>query len=251
MITAIMIDSREPDYFKNLKFGSVPTMVTMLETGDVQAVTDDGCTLIFERKTLADLLNSIADKRIFMQLARMTEIPNAQRRAGELVTQYCYLIVTDPITCTHDGKVIEPGRGVTGWTSAQVMGAILSIQELGVFVYFCNGQSDYEKSILSIGKRNRSPETYISAPRPAKMLGPKFDLLAGIPGVEIANGQKILEWSNDNIAHALVGLVDLDVPAPIPFSTRKRFRDLLGLQEGERIEIVGTQILEPITQGDK
>ena len=73
-----MVDNREPEFFQKLKFGGVPTMVTQLETGDVQAVTDDGCTLVFERKTPSDFLNSLKDERLFPQMARMTELRNAQ-----------------------------------------------------------------------------------------------------------------------------------------------------------------------------
>jgi len=249
-ITAVIIDSREPAYFQNLKFGGVPTMVALLDTGDIQAVTSDGCTLVFERKTLSDFLNTLAEDRLFPQLARMTEIANAQRVADEPVTQYCCLIITDPITADHNGKVIAE-RGVTGWSFASVMGTILSIQELGVFVCFANGQLDYEDCILRIGRRNRSPEMQILAPRTARMLGPKIDFLTGISGIGIEHAQKILDWSNNNLGHALTGLTDMDIKSPVGLALRRRIRDLLGLCDGENLEIIGTQIIEPITQGEK
>jgi ERCC4-type nuclease len=244
-ITAVMIDSREPAHIQQLKFGGVPTMVAALETGDVQAITDDNCTLVFERKTLSDFLNTLADERLFVQLARMVEPRNTNP------CYWPYLIITDPIACDAYGKVIVPERGVTGWPHAAVQGAILSIQELGVHVTWCNGAHDYEDCILRIGKRNRSPVMHIAAPRTAKTLGPKFDFLAGIKGIDVANGQKILDWCDNNLAHALIGLVDLEIPAPIPFATRKRLRDLLGLQDGEKFELTGTQLTEPIAEGQK
>lgn len=251
MITAVMIDSREPDWVQALQFGGAPRMVVQLDAGDVQAVTDDGYTLLFERKTLTDFLGSIADERIFVQCAKMTELRNAQLREGSQVTQYCYVVITDPITCNHEGKVIDPGRGVTGWSYSAVQGAILSIQEMGVHVVWAHGDKDFEETILRIGKRNRSPETLIAAPRPARFLGPKIDLLTGFPGIGPDKAQVILDWSNHNLAHALTGLTDLEIESPIGFALRKRIRDLLGLQETENLEIIGTQLAEPIAVGEK
>jgi hypothetical protein len=236
-ISAIMIDSREPDFFKNLKFGGIPVMVDMLPTGDIQAVTDDGHTLIVERKTLSDFLNTLKDDRLFPQLARMTEIRNTQIRAGETVTSWPYLVITDPITADHNGKVIAD-RGVTGWTFASIMGTILSIQELGVFVCFANGQLDYEDCILRIGRRSRSPEMRIMPARMPNVLGPKATFLSSLPGVGIDNMQKILDWANNNVAHALIGLTDMDIPSPISLGLRRRLRDLMGLGEGENFEVV-------------
>ena len=85
-ITALMIDSREPDNIKSMKFPNIPTTVTMLDTGDILAVTDDGHTLIIERKTPDDFLNTLKDERLFPQLPRMTEARNEQLSAGLPVT---------------------------------------------------------------------------------------------------------------------------------------------------------------------
>ena len=76
------------------------------------------------------------------------------------------------------------------------------------------------------------------APRTAKMLGPKIDFLTGIGGIGIEHAQKILDWSGQNVAHALIGLVDLDIAAPVPMNVRKRMRaNLFGLQDNETIEL--------------
>lgn len=249
MITAIMIDSREPAWVQHLKFGGIPNAVNTLDFGDVLAVADDGHTLIFERKTPSDFLNTLKDDRLFPQLARMTEMKNAEINSGEPITHWPYLIITGSFLPGANGKVVADGRE-TGWGYASVMGTLLSIQELGVFVVFCNGDMDFEDCILRIGKRDRDPEMKILAPRPAKMLGPKFNFLTGIPDVGIETAQKILECSGDNVAHALIGITDMDIKMPVPVNVRKRFRDMLGLCEGENLEIIGTQIMEPITEGE-
>lgn len=245
MITAIMIDNREPEFFQRLKFGGIPSMVTTLETGDVQAVTDDGCTLVFERKTPSDFLNSLKDDRLFPQLTRMTEHRNAQHVNGEQLTYFPYLVITGSFLPGPDGKVTADGR-VTGWSYASVMGTILSIQEMGVFVVFANGDMDFEETILRIGKRDRKPSMRILPARPATMLGPKAAFLSSLPGIGLEKMQEILDWSNNNVAHALIGLTDMDIKSPIGLTHRRRLRDLFGLCDGENLEITGTQPIIPV-----
>jgi ERCC4-type nuclease len=236
-ITAILIDSREPDFIKNLKFGGLPTSVAFLETGDILAVTDDAHTLIIERKTPDDFLNSLKDDRLFPQLARMTEQRNAQQLSGSLVTIWPFLVITDVFTADKNGKVITD-RGVTGWSFSAVMGAILSIQEMGVFVVFCNGQNDYQDCILRLGKRNRSNEMKLLPPRPASILGPKAAFLAGLPGVGMERVQELLDWSDNNVGHALIGITDMEIPAPIGKSLRKNIRALLGLEDSQNLDLI-------------
>lgn len=236
-ITAVMIDSREPEWVQKLKFGGVPVLVDMLPTGDVQAVTDDGHTLIIERKTADDFLNTLKDDRLFPQMARMVEIRNQQLASGQPVTAWPYLIIQEPITANHDGKVVT-GRGVTGWTWPAVMGTLLSIQELGVAVMFANGQLDFEDSVLRLGKRNRAPQMRIMPPRMPNVLGPKAAFLAALPGVGIERVQDVLEWAGDSVAMALIGLTDLEIKSPVGFTLRRQIRALMGLADNENIEIV-------------
>lgn len=247
-ITALIIDSREPAWVQNLKFNGIPTTVSMLETGDVLAVTSDNHTLVIERKTNDDFLNSLKDDRLFPQLARMAEIRNAQQNLGQPITNWPYLLITDPFVANRDGKVITQ-RGVTGWSFSAVMGTILSIQEMGVFVIFCNGDADFQDCILRLGRRSRDPEMRILPPRPANILGPKYSFLMGLPGMGIDRVQDILDWSENNIGHALIGLTDVDIKSPIGLSLRLRLRALMGLRDGENLEITGTQITEPILEG--
>ena len=241
-ITALMIDSREPAWVQALKFGGVPTVTTLLDTGDVQAVTDDNHTLIIERKTPDDFLNTLKDDRLFPQLARMTEIRNAQQNNGQAVTYWPYLIITDVFTSDRNGKVVTD-RGVTGWSFSSVMGSLVSIQEMGVYVVFANGQNDYQDCILRLGRRNRDQVMTILPPRVPNILGPKATFLASLPGVGIERVQEILDWSGHNVGHALVGITDTQIKSPVGIALRRNIRAMFGLEENENLEIVDrTQI---------
>jgi hypothetical protein len=246
MITAITIAGNEPEWIQKLPFGGVPKAIDGNPAArDLTAITDDSCILAVERKTATDFLNTLKEDRLFPQLARLAEMRIAQQRVDEKLTYLPYLIITGSFLPGSNGKVVADGRE-TGWGFEKVQGTLLSIQEMGVFVVFANGDLDYENTILRIGRRNRETPMKILASRPAKMLGPKFDFLAGIDGIEVGYAEKILAWSSDNVAHALSGLTDLEVKAPVPINVRKRFRDMLGLCEGENLEIVGTQASAPV-----
>ena len=235
-ITAIMIDSREPDSVKNLKFGGIPTTVTMLETGDVYAVTDDGHTLVIERKTQDDFLNTLKDERLFPQLARMVEKRNAQISNGEPVTEWAYLVIEEPFTADRTGKVIT-SRGVTGWSWASLQGTLLSIQELGVMVVYANGALDYQDCILRIGRRNRDSQMRVMPAKTPNVLGPAEVFLTSLPGIGIERAQEVLEWADHNVAHALIGLTDMEIKSPVSVSMRRKLREVIGLEDGYNLEL--------------
>jgi len=264
-ITAVLIDSREPDWIKALTFGGIRNPLEkcpMLDSGDILAVTDDGFELLIERKTPDDLLNTLKEKRLFPQIARMNEKRNAQLIAGEIPTVWTYLVVTDSITSHHNGKAITP-RGVTGWEYSAVQGALLSVQDMGTQVVYCNGDSDFEKCVLRLGHRSRNPEMIIEHPREtlqinelldeqiiskvkinlppariAKMLSDQGNVLLGLPGIGMETVLEILVWSNGNLSHALSGLTDLSIPAPIGTQRRKTIKTLLGLEDNQSLEIL-------------
>ena len=70
-LKAVILDSREPVWVQELNFG-VPKSITALPSGDAWLATED-TTLVCERKTLADLLASIRDGRLFTQAAAMVQ----------------------------------------------------------------------------------------------------------------------------------------------------------------------------------
>lgn len=223
-ITAVMIDSREPDWVKKLTFGGVPTAVHLLDYGDLHAVCEDGTTIIVERKTPDDFLNSLKSGRLFPQLTPMW-----------YETKWSYLIITDEFQRGAGDKAIT-GRGITGWSWTAVQGAILSVQEMGVMVVFCAGDSDYEAAVLRLGNRNHDDDVIYMPPRFPRILTAQETLIASLPGIGIERLSTVMEFSGNNPSVALQMLTDPDLDIPdFPNGIKHKIRKALGLEGNENI----------------
>lgn len=240
-ISAIMIDSREPTWIKELSFGGIPTAVEFLETGDLWAVTDDGYTIMVERKTPDDFLNSLKDDRLLPQLTKLSERRHIQQESGQALTFFPYLVITDMFYRSSNGHVNTQERGDTNWNWNSVQGILLSIQEMGVFVVFCTGSSDYESCIRRLGERDRKTVMNILPSRQPLQIGQQANFIMGLPGIGAERIVPIMEWCNYRPLDALMGLSDLRLPCPIPGigeKTRKNIRSFLNLADGLNIEVI-------------
>lgn len=236
MIAAVLIDSREPAWIQKLTFGDQPCSVLALEYGDLHVATEDGQLLVIERKTPEDFLNSLRDDRLMAQMQRMAEIRIDEQINGALTT-WPYLVITGDFRRSGNGHVVTDGRGPTGWDYNAIQGALLTIQEMGVFVMFCGGDRDYEDCVIRLANRKRDTEYKLLPPRPAMMLGPGAAFLAGLPGVGVERVTELMTWAANVPAHALVGITDLEINAPLPQTVRKKIRALLGLKDRQTLEL--------------
>jgi len=232
MLSAVMIDQREPKWLQDLSFGNTPTSVTLLETGDVLATTDDGCLLAIERKTADDLLGSLKDGRLYEQLARLHQL-----------TPYAYLIVCGAIWRGTDGHAVTE-RGLTGWNYQAVQAALLTCQELGVFVIH-SSDDKFETTVIGLGQRDRGDTIQ---QRPAKrfaLLDPGEAVLAALPGIGLERVAALLAYANTP-AYALAYLTDLDlkkrehVPG-IGGTTKANVRRALGVPDGWELAMIFSQ----------
>jgi ERCC4-type nuclease len=225
MITAIMVDSREPEWVQHLTFAGISKVVTLLDHGDVMAATDDGNMLLIERKTPNDFLGSLRDGRLLPQLAEMLD-----------TTRWAYLVVTGELLRGQNGNVITD-RGETGWSWASVQGTLLTIQEMGVFVVFAGGDSDYESCVLRIGSRDRKPNLLLEPAKFPKILSAQEAIVASLPGIGVERVKLILDYCGTP-AWAMVALTDLSTEIPgIPKNVKSKVRAALKLAENEQLAI--------------
>jgi len=233
-ITAVMIDSREPAWVQKLTFGGASVSVTALEVGDLWVATEDGHMLIIERKTPDDLLSSLRSGRLMVQMQRLADERVIQQLRGEPVTRWPYLLITGALLPGPNGKVHTP-RGETGWGWGAVQGALLSIQEMGVFVAFAASDEDYEAAVLRLAGRKRDEFQNILPARPAVPLSPQAAFLMQLPGVGEETATAVLRRVQNHPALALELLTAEEDSKgnPIPRHIRRKVRRFFRLGDGQ------------------
>lgn len=191
VIKSVICDNREPPHIQGLKFNNTTSLVTTLETGDLWIACEDGNTLIIERKEPSDLLASIADNRLFNQAAKMRQ-----------VSQWCYVVVTGKIDdCNY---IDDTGRK---WSYASIWGALLSVQEMGVMIIFCDGEDDFAPCIERLAKRSRD-DIKVRPVRNAYVFGGQEAVLASMPGIGTKKAVDYLKLFDGNLGNAIMALCD-------------------------------------------
>lgn len=194
MLKAILIDSREPDWVKALTWGEVPITVTELPTGDAWLATDDA-TIIIERKTIPDLLASIADGRLFAQCAEMVK-----------VSPWRYLVVCEIPVIVGGHYYRSDTTTKTKWTVRQVEGALATVQQLGVTVIRDVPVEEYSSTLQWLANRDRGP-VRIERKREAIMASPAEKILMALPGIGPAHAAALLK-EYQTAAWAVTALTD-------------------------------------------
>lgn len=230
-LSALMIDSREPEEIQRLDFGA-PSVVTALECGDLWASCTDGELLVIERKTPSDLLASIGDNRLFLQVQKMRER-----------SRWSYVVITGWLTPTHDNKTFVNNR-LTGWNWDSVQGALLTVQEMGVNVAYCADDHHYPKVVGWLARRERGAKVLPPAEHSVRVMSPGERVLTALPGIGLERAQQLLEHRTP--AHALAYLTwveneyrEIDRIAGIGAGIKANVRQALGLADGETLELDG------------
>lgn len=223
---SIIIDQREPDHIKNLKFANTQAAITMLDCGDVWVATEDNQLLIIERKEPSDLLGSIKDGRLFEQCHRMRQ-----------QSQWCYVVITGNLYPGPDGKV-WCGQRATGWNYDAVEGALLTVQEMGVFVIHCKSDLDFGPTVERLASRSRGVLS-IGCARPSNVLNAGETMLTALPGVGYEKVKKLMDY-HKTPAEALCFLTweDVDIPnIGIANGIKRNVKKALGLNPNQKIYI--------------
>jgi ERCC4-type nuclease len=243
VITAVLVDSREPTWVRSLAFGGAMKAISALECGDLWATTGDGAMVCVERKTSTDLLGSLSDERLWHQLTAM--------RAK---SQWAYLVITGVLQPSGAGMVITD-RGETGWKWASVQGALIRAQECGVVVVHAAGDSDYEATVERLCARARSPELVLKPVRTPTVLSVGEQVLASLPGIGLDKAQALLSGMG-TAAWGLVDLTDMRSKSVrgihgeikgIGDVTKRRVRAALGIPDSARLVMADSddKIIDP------
>jgi ERCC4-type nuclease len=227
MVFSLMIDQREPPWVQGLRFNGASVAVTLLDAGDLLIACED-CLLGIERKTTDDLLSSLADNRLFAQLARLRGL-----------TPWAYLVVTGTLQPGPGGTAVSGGRD-TGWSWASVQGGLLTAQEIGVHVVFAAGDLDYEATILRLCNHDRGP-LRIAPTRASVALSEAEAILTALPGIGTEKAAALLDYCG-TAAWALTYLSDdrcetRNAPGIGP-ATKQRIRRALGLEDWAVLHVV-------------
>ena len=242
-LSACVVDAREPDWVLKLQFGGVPTSTMQLESGDFLLACDDGTMIVVERKTPNDFLNTLRDDRLFPQMEGLVEM----RKQG----YWPYLLVTGEFATGQGGKVFTDRE--TGWNMTAVTGALLSVQELGIFVTHCQGDTDLEAALIRLANRSHKPEMMIQPVREAKIMGVQSSFLCGLPGIGMEKVSQILNYCG-TAAWALCALTDdfSQIPGVGP-GIKNNVRYALGLKDNEQLGILindhGDEVLQIMPLG--
>lgn len=229
---ACQVDAREPITITGLSF-SAPTTVVMLETGDFLGVCADGIVILCERKEVGDLLNSIADGRLFDQCRRLRE-----------ATPWAYLIVTGSLQPAMNGKTLANGRQYE-WDWASIQGSLLTVQEMGVYIVYC-AEHEYAATLDRLANRARGP-VRIAPHRAAVPLTPGERILTSLPGIGDQLAQRILVYC-PSPAWALAMLTDVSLPANVPGigpGIRQGVRRALGLPDDMSMSVMVNESEQP------
>lgn len=229
MLTAVLIDQREPLWVQSLSFGGVPVAVTLLDCGDFRVACDDGNELIVERKTPSDLLSSIADGRLVAQAAAM---------AAE--SRWAYLLITGDLL-SYNGRVVADGH-LTGWSYGSLQGALLSVQELGVSVVWCAGNAEVETTIERLAARNRNA-MFIKPKREAFLASAGEAALLALPGIGPDRLSALMDYSCTaaRALEYLTGSSSNGEVAGLGPQTKLKIRAALGLEAHEQLTVTRRQ----------
>lgn len=224
MIRSVVIDRREPEWCRDLRLASVTPLIQELPAGDAWVMTDDA-VLVIERKSLADLCASIADGRLLNQVIEM-------RRASE----WCYVVVIG-IPVIVSGRVVI-GNRPTQWHWSSVQGALLTTQELGASVIWCENDAEYVATLEWLARRERGG-VRVKVRRQAVMEAPSEALLSTLPGIGEGRAAALLKHCG-TAAFALdylTGDGGGEVPG-IGVSTKQAARAALGLSDDLQLTVI-------------
>lgn len=155
--------------------------IASLPAGDLKAVCPDGATILIERKTPRDLLDSIKDGRLFNQVQGLVE-----------GSDFAYLVVTGEFAPSRNGVDCIVNYHITdqtNWSWHSLQGALLSIQQLGCAILY---DPDYHGAVERLINRSRS-DIKIAPRREPYVFSQAENVLMALPGIGSNKALEILK----------------------------------------------------------
>jgi len=221
-LKAVILASTEPASIKALDYGA-PTLVQSLPCGDCWIATED-TTLVVERKTLADLLASIRDGRLFDQAARLVS-----------QSKWCYEVITE-LPVVRSGYIFLNGK-MTEWKWSSVQGALLTIEEMGIDVIWW--PDGYPQCLEWLANRSRDTVHVKPQKRDTTMQSQAETILCALPGIGDGRADALLAHCG-TAAFALQFLTG-DGGGSVPDvgpGTKTAARAALGLDDNSMLAVI-------------
>lgn len=216
----ITIDTNEathhPEYLRMSWDGCLVSSAN-LAAGDFQIIVPDGTTILIERKSVPDLMASIADGRLFNQVAEMVKI-----------TPWCYVMIYGVMMETETGtSYAKGGEWVEReWSWSSIQGSLLSVQEMGCGIVYT---TDIHATISQLMNRSRN-DVKIAPRREPYTFSPHETVLMSLPGIGSKKAQEILAVmpSLGMALEYLTGHADVSAIQGIGSKTRDNMRQFFG-----------------------
>ncbi len=194
---------------------SVDVVVLRLDLGDYQI--DD--SLIVERKTLIDLVDSIKDGRFFRQVCRLV----SARARGVLILEG---VASDMVGCEMRREAIQ---------GALIAATVI----LGIAILRSTGPEESARLMVYAGRQARSRvhshgslRRFIGSRRPNAKTVVQMHMLQGIPGIGPARALGLLEHFGSIEAIATADIDELSRVAEIGERTARTLRWAVSEREG-------------------
>lgn len=228
-MNVICVDDREPENIaKDLgKLPGMKVIVSRMETGDILYPMGQ---MVIERKTVSDLLGSIASDRVFDQVSRMVEMPGIK---------FPIVMVVGTFGVNKAGKVIADKR-TTGWSPWSIQMALMSLQARGAMVIQTDDWVQCVKELCAWTEKRAKQDMVVTHTKSIREAPPEVAFLSGLPGIGPVTATNLLTYTG-SVGWALAALTQkrtaADVPGVGPV-TIKKTREFFGLDDGSTLTVL-------------
>ena len=221
----LAIDHREPQAIQQADYG-IPVTRSALSAGTAWLISHDGKLVALWRLDASSFLHALRMDTLKPRAAKLRKL-----------TPWAYLIVQGHLTIADDGTV-KVNRSRTGWSWGSVIGAWMTLQEMGICVInIADGADQFVSLTTQIAARKRDavriePLRDVLYPDSGELV------LTDLPGIGPTRADALLTHCGGSAAWVLAALTDDTLALPgIGPKTRSAVRQALGLPDTMKLTI--------------